>query len=72
MAKDVLGTSIKSQTKEWFDEECKAIIPARNEAYHLHLLHPTRSKKEELDSFNRQVPQHFPEIKEESFDGDGS
>jgi hypothetical protein len=55
VAKDVTGTSIKIKTKEWFDEECKSVVWARNAAYHLYLAWPTSSKKQNLDRLNRQV-----------------
>lgn len=49
MAKEVLLTSTKSKTKEWFDEEGKVVLQVINDPYPSFLAHPTRSKKQELD-----------------------
>jgi hypothetical protein len=49
VAKEVLLTSTKSKTKEWFDEEGKVVLQVINDPYPSFLAHPTRSKKQELD-----------------------
>jgi hypothetical protein len=52
---EILGPYIKGKTKEWFDEECKNAIQARNDAYHLYLACLTKGRKQELDKLNRRV-----------------
>ena len=45
MAQEVLLTSAKSKTKEWFDEEGKVVIQVTNEAQPSFLVRPTRRNK---------------------------
>lgn len=42
VAQNTLGEQLKTNNRDWFDEECKVATDKRNTSYHIYLNRPTR------------------------------
>jgi hypothetical protein len=53
-AKTTLGFAPKRNSRDWFDEECRTAIEARNEARRQYYMCPTRAKEQEYRNHRRE------------------